>query len=61
MDEFRSAGPAGLVGRSGGEADVCAPLVPPAGLKAPAYSADRLPPELARLPVEEPDSRRLSA
>ena len=50
-----------VVDRSGGEADVGAPLVSLASLKVPAYPADRLPPELAAIPVEEPGSRRLSA
>ena len=50
-----------VVDRSGGEAEVGAPLVSLASLKVPAYPADRLPPELAALPVEEPGSRRLSA
>ncbi len=50
-----------VVDRSGGEADVGAPLVSLASLKVPAYPADQLPPELAAIPVEEPGSRRLSA
>ena len=50
-----------VVDRSGGEADIGAPLVSLASLKVAAYSADQLPPELAALPVEEPGSRRLSA
>jgi orotate phosphoribosyltransferase len=50
-----------IVDRSGGEADVGAPLVSLASLKVPAYPADALPPELAALPVEDPGSRRLSA
>ena len=50
-----------LVDRSGGEADVGAPLVALASLKVPAYPADALPPELAALPVEDPGSRRLGA
>ena len=50
-----------VVDRSGGEAQVGAPLVSLASLKVPAYRADELPPELAALPVEEPGSRRLSA
>ena len=50
-----------IVDRSGGRADVGAPLVALATLDVPAYSADALPPELARLPVEDPGSRRLSA
>ena len=49
-----------VVDRSGGEADVTAPLVSLASLKVAAYPADQLPPDLARLPVEEPGSRRLS-
>ncbi len=50
-----------VVDRSGGEADVGAPLVSLASLKVPAYPADQLPPDLAALPVEEPGSRRLTA
>ena len=50
-----------VVDRSGGEADVGAPLVSLASLKVPAYPADQLPPDLARLPVEDPGSRRLGA
>ena len=50
-----------VVDRSGGEAQVGAPLISLASLKVPAYPADQLPPELAALPVEEPGSRRLSA
>ncbi len=50
-----------IVDRSGGRADVGAPLVALATLDVPAYPADALPPELAALPVEEPGSRRLSA
>lgn len=50
-----------IVDRSGGEADVGAPLIALASLKVPAYPADALPPELAALPVENPGSRRLGA
>ena len=50
-----------IVDRSGGRADVGVPLVALATLDVPAYPADQLPPELARLPVEDPGSRRLSA
>ena len=50
-----------IVNRSGGRAEVGAPLVALATLEVPAYPADALPPELARLPVEDPGSRRLSA
>lgn len=48
-----------IVDRSGGEAQVGAPLVALARLKVPAWPADALPPELAALPVEDPGSRRL--
>ncbi len=48
-----------LVDRSGGRADVGAPLVALATLDVPAYPADALPPELAAIPVEDPGSRRL--
>ena len=48
-----------IVDRSGGRADVSAPLVALATLDVPAYPADVLPPELAALPIEDPGSRRL--
>ena len=50
-----------IVDRSGGRADVGAPLVALASLDVPAYPADALPPELAAIPTEDPGSRRLSA
>jgi orotate phosphoribosyltransferase len=50
-----------IVDRSGGRADVGAPLVALATLDVPAYPADALPPELAAQPVEDPGSRRLRA
>lgn len=49
-----------IVDRSGGEADVGAPLIALAPFKVPAYSPDALPPELAAVPVEDPGSRRLA-
>ncbi len=49
-----------IVDRSGGRAEVGAPLVALATLDVPAYPADALPPELAAIPVEDPGSRRLS-
>jgi orotate phosphoribosyltransferase len=49
-----------IVDRSGGEADVGAPLVSLASMKVPAYPADALPRELAAIPIEDPGSRRLS-
>ena len=49
-----------IVDRSGGEADVGVPLISLARLKVPAFEADRLPPELAALPIEDPGSRRIA-
>ena len=49
-----------IVDRSGGRADVSAPLVALATLDVPAYPADALPPELSALPIEDPGSRRLN-
>jgi orotate phosphoribosyltransferase len=46
-----------IVDRSGGKADVSAPLVALASLEVPAYPADALPPELAAIPTEDPGSR----
>jgi len=48
-----------IVDRSGGRAQVGAPLVALATLDVPAYPADALPPELAAIPIEDPGSRRL--
>jgi orotate phosphoribosyltransferase len=48
-----------IVDRSGGRANVGAPLVALATLDVPAYPADALPPELAAIPIEDPGSRRL--
>jgi orotate phosphoribosyltransferase len=48
-----------IVDRSGGRADVGVPLIALATLDVPAYEADRLPPELAAIPVQDPGSRRL--
>lgn len=50
-----------IVDRSGGRADCGAPLIALATLDVPAWPADRLPPELAAIPVEDPGSRRLKA
>ncbi|MDP8916741.1 MAG: orotate phosphoribosyltransferase, partial [Pseudomonadota bacterium] len=49
-----------IVDRSGGEADVGAPLIALARAKFPAFPADAVPPELAALPIEDPGSRRLA-
>lgn len=54
-------GAACLIDRSGGKADVGAPLVALASVTAPSYPADALPPELAALPVQKPGSRHLSS
>lgn len=54
-------GAAVLIDRSGGKAKVGVKLVALAQLSIPAYPADRLPPELARLPAVKPGSRALSA
>jgi orotate phosphoribosyltransferase len=53
------AGCACLIDRSGGEADIGAPLVALARYKVPAYPADQLPPELARIPPVKPGSRNI--
>lgn len=50
-----------IVDRSGGRADVGAPLIALATLDVPAYAPDALPPELAAIPAEEPGSKRLKA
>jgi orotate phosphoribosyltransferase len=50
-----------IVDRSGGRADVGYPLVALATLDVPSYAPDEIPPDLARLPAEEPGSKRLKA
>ncbi|MEQ1619669.1 MAG: orotate phosphoribosyltransferase [Terricaulis sp.] len=52
-------GAACLIDRSGGKADIGAQLVSLASVEAPAYPADKLPPELAALPAVKPGSRGL--
>lgn len=54
-------GAACLIDRSGGKAEIGAPLVSLAAVDAPAYAADALPPELAALPAVKPGSRGLEA
>lgn len=54
-------GAACLIDRSGGKADIGAPLVSLAAIEVPAYPADQLPPELAALPAVKPGSRDISA
>ena len=48
-----------LVDRSGGRADPGAPFLALARLDVPAYPADRLPPELAKIPAVKPGSRNI--
>ena len=50
-----------IVDRSGGRADVGFPLVALATLDVPSYAPDEIPPDLAKLPAEEPGSKRLRA
>jgi orotate phosphoribosyltransferase len=48
-----------IVDRSGGRADVGVPLIALATLDVPAWPADKIPPELAAIPIQDPGSRRL--
>lgn len=48
-----------ILDRSGGKADVGAPLIALAEYSVPSYAADNLPPELAALPAVKPGSRSL--
>jgi len=48
-----------LIDRSGGTADIGAPLVSLAQLDVPTYSEDALPPALAAIPAIKPGSRGL--
>jgi orotate phosphoribosyltransferase len=52
-------GAAVLIDRSGGRADVGAPLVALASYAVPDYAPDALPPELAAIPPTKPGSRSL--
>ncbi len=52
-------GAACLIDRSGGKADLGAPLVSLVQLDIPAYPPDQLPPELAKIPAIKPGSRNL--
>ncbi|MFE1602923.1 orotate phosphoribosyltransferase [Methylobacterium sp. ID0610] len=53
-------GAACLIDRSGGRADLGAPLVALATLDIPNYPADQLPPELAAIPAVKPGSRAIT-
>jgi len=48
-----------LVDRSAGKSDVGVPLVALAEYEVPAYEADKLPPELQKIPAVKPGSRNL--
>jgi orotate phosphoribosyltransferase len=50
-----------IVDRSGGRADIGAPLVALATVDVPSYAPDEIPRELAAIPAEEPGSKRLRA
>ena len=49
-----------IVDRSGGEAALGVPLIALAQVKFPVFEEDKLPDELAALPVEDPGSRRIA-
>jgi orotate phosphoribosyltransferase len=48
-----------IIDRSAGKVSVGVPLIALAEYEVPAYPADRLPPELARIPAVKPGSRNL--
>lgn len=48
-----------IIDRSAGKADVGIPLIALCEYEVPAYPADRLPPELARIPPVKPGSRNI--
>jgi orotate phosphoribosyltransferase len=54
-------GAACLIDRSGGRADLGAPLVALATLDIPNYPADQLPPDLAAIPAVKPGSRAIKS
>ena len=54
-------GAACLIDRSGGKAELGAPLVSLVTLDLPSYPPDQLPPELARIPAVKPGSRNVVA
>lgn len=55
----RVVGAGCLVDRSGGKADIGAPLTALLRIDAPIYRSDELPPELAAIPAVKPGSRGL--
>ena len=48
-----------IIDRSAGRADVGVPLIALAEYEVPAYPADRLPPELEKIPPVKPGSRNI--
>ena len=65
LDSIRQTGAnilggACLIDRSGGRADIGAPLISLAQVDFPAYPADDLPDDLAAIPPVKPGSRGLS-
>ncbi|MGO4838533.1 phosphoribosyltransferase family protein, partial [Rhizobiaceae sp. 2RAB30] len=48
-----------IIDRSAGKADIGVPLIALAEYEVPAYPADRLPPELAKIPAVKPGSRNI--
>ncbi|BCH25898.1 orotate phosphoribosyltransferase [Mesorhizobium sp. L-8-3] len=48
-----------IIDRSAGKADIGVPLIALAEYEVPAYPADRLPPELAKIPPVKPGSRNI--
>ena len=49
-----------IVDRSGGEEQLDVPLIALAQVKFPVFEEDKLPAELAALPIEDPGSRRIA-
>jgi orotate phosphoribosyltransferase len=48
-----------IIDRSGGKAEIGAPLIALAEYEVPAYPADKLPPELSAIPPVKPGSRNI--
>ncbi len=48
-----------IIDRSAGKTDVGVPLIALADYEVPAYPADALPPELAKIPPVKPGSRNI--
>lgn len=63
LEAIRAAGgkpvaAACVIDRSGGKVDMGVPFLPLARLDVPAYTEDKLPPELARIPAIKPGTRQ---